>query len=175
MAEMTEAVETAAHVEKETLKIDVNILMHAARATTALFTRTRKLLIAREGGRCFICHRTAAESGHPLEAHHHPIERCFAEEIDWKLVEIDCRVGDVPVPARQLAALQAFDWSKFDPAHWETFVDDLTVNGMLLCRDHHIAADDGIHTVPGPIWIAQGYAKEGTRFNSREVIHHDQI
>src|SRR5258708_29074626 len=84
--------DTAAHVEKETLSVDVNIPEHDARVTTALFTRTRLALIAREGGRCFICARTEAEAG-PLEAHHHPVERCFAEELDWNLVAIDCRAG----------------------------------------------------------------------------------
>lgn len=159
---------TAAHAEKETLAVDVNIPEHEARATTALFTRTRKLLIAREKGRCFICGRNEKEAG-PLEAHHHPIERCFAEEIDWDRVAIDCRAGMWGKYA------QAFDWSKFDPKHWENFVDDMTVNGLLLCKDHHTAKDDGIHTVPGPIWLAQRYAKEGVKFNSREVIHHEQL
>lgn len=158
---------TPAHVERETLKVDVDIPEHDARVTTELFRRTRLALIEREGGRCFICGRTEGEAG-PLEAHHHPIERCFAAEIDWQRVAIDCRAGLWGAHAA------AFDWQKFDPAHWETFVDDMTVNGLLLCRDHHTAADDGIHTVPGPIWLAQRYAKEGTRFNSREVIHHDQ-
>lgn len=160
--------ETAAHAEKETLAVDVNIPTHDARVTTALFKRTRKQLIAREGGRCFICGRTAKESGRPLEAHHHPIERCFGDEIDWQLVAIDCRAG---LWGKYAAA---FDWSKFDPRHWETFVDDMTVNGLLLCKDHHVEKDDGIHAVPGPIWLAQRYAKEGVRFNSREVIHHEQ-
>jgi hypothetical protein len=164
--------DTAAHVEKETLSVDVNIPEHEARKTTALFRTTRATLIAREGGRCFMCGRTAAEAG-PLEAHHHPIERCFAEEIDWRLVELDCRIGVAAFTPGQREAMMAFDWSKFDPAQWENFVDDMNVNGLLLCKDHHTAADDGIHTVPGPIWLAQRYAKDGVRFNSREVIHHE--
>lgn len=159
---------TAAHIERETLKVDVDIPEHGARVTTELFRKTRQALIAREGGRCWICGRTEAEAGAPLEAHHHPIERCFAEEIDWRLVEIDCRAG------LWGAYAAAFDWSKFDPTRWEVFVDDMTVNGLLLCRDHHTASDDGIHTIPGPIWLAQRYAKEGVQFNSREVVHHEQ-
>ena len=166
---------TAGHVESETLHVDVNIPEHDARVTTALFHKTRPLLILREGGRCFVCKRTAEESRHPLEAHHHPIERCFAAEIDWDLVHRAVLAGEVPCSARQLAALRAFDWTSFDPTRWETFVDDMTVNGLLLCKDHHIAVDDGIHTVPGPIWLAQCYAKEGTKFNKVEVIHHDQL
>src|SRR5579863_1890774 len=121
MAEAEDAGVTAAHVEKETLAVDVDIPAHDARVTTPIFTRTRQLLIAREGRRCYFCGQTAAESGHPLEAHHHPIERCFANEIDWELVRRSIQLGEVPAWGRQLAALQAFDWSNFDPAHWETF------------------------------------------------------
>lgn len=165
---------TSAHVEKETLAVDVNIPEHDARVTTALFSHTRLALIAREGGRCFVCERTEAESGAPLEAHHHPIERCLAEDIDWTLVALDCRAGVVAFTIGQRQAMQAFDWSSFDPQHWEVFVDDMTVNGLLLCKDHHTGLDEGIHTLPGPIWLAQRYAKEGIKFNSREVIHHEQ-
>lgn len=51
----------------------------------------------------------------------------------------------------------------------------MTVNGLLICKAHHIGEDEGIHMLPWPICIAQRYAKEGTRFNSREVIHHAQL
>jgi hypothetical protein len=168
---------TAAHVERETLQIDANIPAHDARVTTPIFARTRALLIAREGGRCHICGQTAEETGHPLEAHHHPIERCFAAEIDFALVYAAVRSGNILVPERQLAAMRAFDWTLLlaAPSRWVEFVDDMTVNGLLICKDHHTAVDDGIHTIPAPIWYAQRFAKEGTKFNSREVIHHDQV
>lgn len=45
----------------------------------------RWLLIAREGGRCFICGGTIKTTGHPLEAHHHPVARSLANMIDWAL------------------------------------------------------------------------------------------
>ena len=69
---------TQTHEEKNTFTVDVNLPGHDPRVTTALFTRTRKHLLERDGGRCWVCNCTAAETGHPLEAHHYPIERSFA-------------------------------------------------------------------------------------------------
>ncbi|EEF23059.1 conserved hypothetical protein, partial [Ricinus communis] len=113
---------TTAHTEKETLSVAVNIPQHAERTTTALFTRTRKLLLERDGARCFICGATAEESGHPLEAHHHPIERSMAELIDWDRFKVDAQSGYWGVH------IQAFDWDNF--TDWTQFVDDMTVNGL---------------------------------------------
>lgn len=152
---------TNTHAEKETLSVDVNLPGHDPRITTALFTRTRRQLIEREGGRCYVCGRTAAEVG-PLEAHHHPIERSFAEMIDWSEGSLIRR------------EFPHFDWSKFDLADPYTFVDDMTVNGLLLCKAHHIGKDEGIHAMPYPIWVAQRYGREGYQFSSIEIIHHDQ-
>ncbi|BDC37775.1 hypothetical protein [Paraburkholderia terrae] len=155
---------TEIHKEKETLSVEVNIPGHAPRTTTALFTRTRKTLLEREGARCFICNATAKQSGHPLEAHHHPIERSLAEMIDWDRFKQDALSGYWG------PHIQAFDWDNF--TEWTQFVDDMTVNGMLLCKAHHIGKDEGIHAMPLPIWIAQKYAKEGYQFSDIEVIHH---
>jgi hypothetical protein len=156
---------TQIHEEKETLSVEINIPGHDPRTTTALFTRTRKQLIEREGGRCFICNATAEQSGHPLEAHHHPIERSLAEMIDWERFKTDAQSGYWG------AHIQAFDWDNF--TDWTQFVDDMTVNGMLLCKPHHTVKDSGIHTLPFPLWIAQKYAKEGYQFSNVEVIHHN--
>ena len=85
---MTEV--TRMHEEKETLVVDVNIPGHDPRTTTRLFEHTRNLLIRREGGRCWICGRTAETSGHPMEAHHHPVERSLANMVDWALFRAQC-------------------------------------------------------------------------------------
>ena len=155
---------TQAHAERETLSVEVNIPEHADRATTALFSRTRKILLERDGARCFICNATAEQSGHPLEAHHHPIERSMAELIDWDRFKRDAQSGFWGTH------IQAFDWDGF--TDWTQFVDDMTVNGMLLCKAHHTGKDEGIHAMPLPLWIAQKYAKEGYQFSPVEVIHH---
>jgi hypothetical protein len=152
---------TEIHEEKEKLEVDVLIPGHAERTTTALFTRTRKQLIEREGGRCWVCRRTAEESGHPLEAHHHPVERSFAEMVDWS------------AGSQIRKDFPRFDWASFDPADPYRFVDDMTVNGLLICKDHHIGKDEGIHFLPFPIFLAQRYGREGYKFSPTEVIHHD--
>ena len=162
---------TEVHEEKETLAVDVLLPGHEARVTTSLFKRTKKLLEAREGGRCAVCQRTAAEAG-PLESHHHPVERSLANLIDWPRLAVDCKDGRWGDGAR------LFDWdsflsaSPFDPM---TFVDDQTVNGMLLCADHHRGKDEGIHYMPYPLFLAQMYGIDGYKFTPTEVLHHDQF
>ena len=161
---------TTAHTEKETLTVEINIPDHADRVTTSLFTRTRKALIEREGGKCWICQRTEAEAG-PLEAHHVWVERSLAEMIDWKLFAADCQRGILGPFAKQ------FDWDSFlsaDPFDPYTFVDNMLANGLLVCKDHHTHADMGIHTLPLPLWIAQRWGKDGYQFSDVEIIHHQE-
>jgi hypothetical protein len=159
---MTTTDVTKVHEERETLQVDVYIPGHAPRTTTELFRKSRLHLIEREGGRCNVCGRTAEESGHPLEAHHFPIERSMAEMIDWS-------------PGSQIRKdFPNFGWGSFDESNPYTFVDDMNVNGLLLCKDHHTGKDQGIHDMPHPLWIAQKYGKEGYQFSAVEIIHHDQ-
>ncbi len=156
------------HVEKETLAVEVEIPGHAPRTTTALFERSKKALVERQGGRCYICGRTAEESGHPLEAHHYPVERSLATAWDWPRFIRDCKAGAWGPYA------QAFDWDGFDPTSDPyRFVDDQTVNGMLLCKAHHTGQDEGIHAMPWPLWIWQRYAPEGYQLSDVEIAHHE--
>lgn len=154
------------HEEKETLSIEVNIPGHDERETTSLFRRTRKKLIERDDGRCWICGATADEVG-PLEAHHHPVERSLANMVDWHLFRKYAELGLFGEHAK------AFDWSKFDPADPYSFVDNMLANGILLCKNHHVGKDEGIHTMPYPLFVAQKFAKEGYKFSDVEVIHHE--
>jgi hypothetical protein len=174
------------HEEKLTLSVDVNIPGHDPRVTTPLFIHSKAALIAREGGRCFVSGQTADESGHPLEAHHHPIERSFANMIDWVRFAKDCQAGIWgPHP-------MAFDWVGFfiggetvtvdlpaakvsyvKPLDPYLFVDDMRVNGMLLSKPFHTMVDMGIHNLPYPVWIAQRYGIEGYKFSNVEIIHHE--
>ena len=152
------------HEEKLTLKVNVLLPGHDERTETSLFSRSRKQLIDREKA-CFICGKSAEETG-PLEAHHHPIERSFANMIDWVIFRNDCEAG------LWGEHTQGFDWTNFDSNDPMKFVDDMTVNGMLVCKDHHTKPNEGIHTLPFPIWIAQKYGKEGYKFSEIEIIHH---
>ncbi len=149
---------TDAHEEKNTLVEDIDVPQHADRVTTPLFERTKKLLVVSKEGRCWVCGCTAEESGHPLEAHHHPIERSLMNMIDWELVKPD---------------FPNFDWEHFDPEYPETFVDDMTVNGLLLCKAHHVGKDEGIHRLSYPLWVAQRYGKAGYKFSDIEILEHE--
>ncbi len=158
---------TDAHVEKETLTVDVNIPQHADRVATPLFSKTRQTLID-AGGTCWVCGELNSKES-PLEAHHLHIERCLAEMIDWALFIKDAEAGLLG------DAVKNFDWRSFSaavPFNPYAFVDDMTVNGQLLCKKHHTGADEGKHTMPEPLWKAQRWAKEGYRFNSVEIVHH---
>lgn len=195
---------TEVHKEKSTLQVDVNIPGHAARgAATPLFVRTRKALLEREGGRCWLSGLTAEQLGAPLEAHHYPIERCFAEAIDWRRFANDAKFGHwgpyaaafnwdkfflgattktVELPAEDIPAspmgpsvtIPARTLSYLVPVDPYAFVDDMTVNGRLLGKQYHTGTDEGVHALPEPVWLAQKYMVEGYRFSDIEVIHHAQ-
>jgi hypothetical protein len=146
------------HEEKETLHVDVFGPAHADRTTTYRFTHTKAMLDSQEHGRCYICGKTAAEAGHPLEAHHLGVERQFAETtIRWDVVKHD---------------FPNFDWANFDPADPYKFVDDMLAQGMLLCKPHHTGEGTGIHNIPYPLWIMQRYLQAGYQFSPSEVIEH---
>jgi hypothetical protein len=144
-----------AHVQRDTLSVEINLPSHEVRGNgSVLFEHTRKQLIERDTG-CFICGITEK-----LEAHHYPIEWSFANAIDFSPGSLIRK--DFP----------DFDWESFDPADPYKFVDDMLVNGLLLCKAHHIEKDTGIHALPHPLWIPQRYCKEGYVFSDKEVIHH---
>jgi hypothetical protein len=163
---------TEIHEDKLTLQVSVNIPGHDARgAASALFVRTRKALLEREGGKCWLTGLTAEQLGGPLEAHHYPIERCFAEGIDWVRFANDAKFGHWGPYA------SAFDWNAFfaaTPFNPYVFVDDMTVNGRLLGKQYHTGKDEGVHMLPEPVWLAQKYMVEGYQFSAVEVIHHAQ-
>lgn len=150
---------TEIHEEKNTLQVDVNIPGHERRVTTALFTSSRKELL-KISCRCFICNDTAEQSGAPLEAHHYPVERSFAEMVDWS------------EGSAIRMAFPSFDWANFDPSDPYKFVDDMRVNGLILCKRHHTGKDQGVHFLPHPIWLAQKFGKDGYQFSDIEIIHH---
>lgn len=160
---------TETHDLKDTLSVEVETPGHEKRgAASSLFRHSKKAIFEHapvlslhpEPGRCFICNATEEELGEPLEAHHFGIEWSFGEgPIDWDRVKVD---------------FPYFDWDKFDPTDPMSFVDDMTAQGLLLCKKHHTGKDEGIHNLPFSLWIAQRYLKDGYKFSDLEVIHHEQ-
>jgi len=158
---------TDTHEEKLTLSVDVEIPGHEARTETSLFRHTKAQLLEREGHRCWICGRTPEQTGHPAQVHHHPVERSLANAIDFKLVQRDCEDGMYGPDA------QSFDWKAFF-SHGDVyaFVDNALANGRVLCPEHHIGKDAGIHMLPYPLHLAQRYIRDGYQFTPTEVICH---
>lgn len=180
---------TQTHEEVETLTVDVELPGHAPRTETPTYSRTHKQRVAVDD-RCWVCRRTAAESGHPLETHHHPIERSLAEMIDFELVQADCQAGEYGDAARQ------FDWEDFwngsttqtytvtwedstveqvtirVPADPYKFVDNMLVNGRVLCKEHHTGKDAGMHAMPFPLVLGEKYGRKGYRFTATQILHH---
>ena len=178
---------TETHEEKNTFSVDVQLPGHDPRMTTPLFSKTRLHLLERDGGRCWVCNCTAEEVGHPLEAHHYPIERSFANMIDWGpgsairkdfphfawgSFELDGTLESTPAFTDELGASYP-EGKQFVPANPYMFVDDMNVNGRLLCKPHHIGKDEGVHGLPEPVWLAQKYGRNGYKFSDVEIIHHN--
>ena len=156
---------TETHELKDTFTVDVELPGHAPRTTTPLFTESKKILVERVDGRCFICNGNKDEVG-PTEAHHYPVERSLAMAWDWPKFIADCKAGKWGVYA------QAFHWEGFDAEKDPyLFVDDMRANGLLLCKRHHTAKNEGIHDIPHPLWIWQKYATEGYVMSAVEIIH----
>lgn len=164
---------TAAHVDKSTLTISINVPEHAQRTASATFERTRPLLIKREGDRCFICGRTSVEVGIGHEAHHCYLEWCLADAIDWAIVQDICKLGEWGFTDAQRQVAKAFDWTGFDPAdpaQIERFTDDMTIQGVLLCKEHHTGSGTGIHMMDHPRWIGQKIVKPGYVLINNDVM-----
>ena len=159
---------TEIHEEKEAIEVDVNLPGHDERVTTPLFSRTRDQLIKREGNRSFVTGKTEQEVGSPLEAHHFWIERCLATAVDWKEF---CEYIERFKPMVDRA-------SKFCVRNPElsdimVFVDDMTVNGMLIEKELHTGKGNGIHFLPFPLWQFNLYGKEGFQFTGQDAIYHE--
>lgn len=184
---------TEVHVERESLHVEVNLPGHEARVTTPLFRHSREALIEREGGRCWISGMTAEESGHPLEAHHFPIERSLANMTDWARFSRDAKAGfwgpyakefdwdkffegaqerTVHIPADHVAGVAAKTVHLLIPKDPYLFVDDMRVNGLLLAKPFHTGEGMGIHYMPHPLWVVMRYAIEGYQYMANLTIHH---
>jgi hypothetical protein len=154
MSEVTEI-----HEEKETLQVDIELPGHEARGSaSALFERTRSLLLARDKV-CWVCGIEGTKEA-PLEAHHSGIERSFATAaIDWITVRKD---------------FPDFNWDEFDTSDPLSFVDNMVAQGLLLCAEHHRGKNAGIHYLPWPLFVIQRYLKSGYKFSDTEVIEHTE-
>jgi hypothetical protein len=157
---------TETHLEKETLTVEVFLPGHEERTTTALFARSRMTAAALIGERCCVCGRDESVAG--STEWHHLFERSLANAIDWE----DAR-SMVAFFYAAFGRLKAyFDAHPDAPDDIIEFIDDMTVNGMPLCAEHHRLAGTGLHNLPWPLWMAQWYGREGYQFSPAELLVH---
>ena len=167
---------TQIHDEKETLLVDVNLPGHDERITTPLFTRTRSEMLEKIGHRCEISGCTEDEAG-PVEFHHFFVERCLATAVDPE--RLYCWI--VKLKERSEAALAWFDsqlkagdsfeqiWA--DPY---AFTDDMTVNGMGICKRLHTGKGEGIHYLPFPLWQLWVTGNQSFVFVGQDAVKDEQ-
>lgn len=142
------------HEQKRTLSIDVFIPDHADRTNTPIFEATRrKLIMHNPNARCAVANGHC-DHEHPLELHHRHVEWCDSLGVDWERV-------------KQL--VPEFDWSTFDPAHPETFIDSEWNANLVLCKKHHTGVGHGIHCLDGPTWQMQMLQRPDFIFSPDEV------
>jgi hypothetical protein len=158
---------TQTHEEKETLVIDANLPGHDERVTTPTFIQSKAKLMELEGGRSFVTGKTEDESGGPHEAHHFWIERCLANAVDWKeFCEYIERMNTL------IQRTLSFCRTNPELSDIMLFVDDMTVNGMLIEKRLHTGKGEGIHQMPFPLWQCWVYGKEGFEFVGTDSIYH---
>lgn len=136
-------VPTNEHEQKRTLTIDVFIPDHPDRSNTPVFEKTRRALIQPES-KCEI-DNADCDYSKPLELHHNVVEWADSLGVDWE--KIKHTVPD-------------FDWSSFDPAHPETFIDSHWNANRVLCKKHHTGEDHGIHCMDYPTWQMQKFKRD---------------
>jgi len=105
--------------------------------SSAEFQASKKALEA-ISATCWICGKTAEESGLPLEGHHLNTEWSLINSADWAKVQ------------------ENFPHAK----DLETWLDS-TDNLILLCAKCHRSPLYGVHMVTMPAWIVQKYQLEG--------------
>lgn len=149
------------HEVKETIEIDVYYPDHPPRMESAVFRKT----VAdgkHAGTRCCV-------SGDPHPEYHHVfIEWADAEAVNWVAVqkqglrsaEALAQDGTLLGWILALTKLRGFDWTTFDPAKPEQFVDS-PQNMIPLAAKYHRLKDHGIHMLPFPIFIMQAWPRAG--------------
>lgn len=167
------------HEFKATLSEDVFYPNHERRTESKTFRKTKRLMVASGMACCAICGDTEK-----VQWHHRFIEWAFSDAIDFDWIK-GVALGnvttlwshtlqkEVPIPHLHvvydlLRLTNTFDWSKFDPADPESFVDS-PANMWPLCEKHHLAKDHGIHVMSFPIWVVQSCLKKDFTFSPDEL------
>ena len=128
---------------------------HDTRTISAVFRKTRNLLIKTNGIKCFIC-----QNSETLEVHHFYCEKYATNAIDWdKFALFAATTYNIQTGTRLDHDIN-WELVKINP---DLFVDSIN-NMVVLCKSHHTSGKFGIHHVPFPDWILQRFAKSEFKF-----------
>jgi hypothetical protein len=132
---------------------------HEKRTDSAIYRKTHHDLIRVKCLSCFICGAINNENG-PLETHHFYCEKAAQNAIDWTAFGEFAKNCHNIQTGENIGA--HFDWAvvALNP---DIFVDS-PQNMIVLCKEHHISGNKGIHHVPFPEWILQKYPRDGFEF-----------
>ena len=138
----------------------VNYPDHEPRKDSSIYKKTHHELCHIKDTPCFICGKTHKNDGISLETHHFYCEKAGENAIDWE------KFGEFAQKCYNIQTGEfignKFDWKEV-ANNPDTFVDS-PYNMIVLCKEHHISSNRGIHHVPFPDWILQKYPKSGFQF-----------
>jgi hypothetical protein len=101
-----------------------------------------------------------------LETHHFYCEKAAELAIDWE--QFGKRAKNLHHIVTGVCIGELFDWSEV-ARNPEVFVDSVH-NMVVLCKEHHIGATCGVHSVPFPVWILQMTPVGDFRFLLRGTV-----
>jgi len=162
------------HEFKETLMDDIYYPDHT-RVDTPTFEHTKHQ--GKKNGD--VCAISGQSTG--IEYHHVICEDAFTDGVDWvtvkgialgeiKTLPVLDLTTDLPTgetfPAEKsligmllkIVSARGFDWSSFDPAKPETFVDS-AANMLVIHEKFHRSGGYGIHRHTLPIWLFQAFPR----------------
>jgi len=132
------AVLVNAHAVSRVLHETVYTPSHPKRGESSPEFKASKKALEEVSATCWVCGKTAQESGSPLEGHHLNTEFSLANSVD-----IDKIRESFP------NAKSVEDWL------------DSVENLILLCQVCHRSPLRGVHMVTMPAWIVQKYQRDG--------------
>src|SRR5665213_3222048 len=137
-AALATAVLVNAHAVSRTLHETVYTPTHPQRGASSPEFQASKKALEAISATCWICGKTAEESGAPLEGHHLNTEWSLINAADWAKVQ------------------ESFPHAK----SLEEWLDS-TDNLILLCTKCHRSPLRGVHMITMPAWIFQKYKLDG--------------
>ena len=124
----------SAHAVSRTLHETVYTPTHPQRGASSPEFRETKAALLKECPNCYICGRTAEESGSPLELHHTSVEWSLANSAALAKIQVD-------YPQAKSVG---------------QFLDSVD-NGLILCAKCHRSSLYGVHMITFPAWVVQKY------------------